>query len=92
VAAVEDIDRAWMGVTHMGIGPFGLMDSVGLDTVWHITNYWAVKRNDPQALKNAELMKKYVDKGRLGQKSKHGFYEYPNPAYTKPDFLKGHAS
>lgn len=33
VARVEDIDRAWMGIMEMPIGPFGLMDLVGLDTV-----------------------------------------------------------
>ncbi|TAL31133.1 MAG: 3-hydroxyacyl-CoA dehydrogenase [Spirochaetes bacterium] len=89
VASVEDIDRAWMGVTHMMIGPFGIMDSVGLDTVWHITNFWAQKNKDPQALRNADLVKKYVDQGRLGQKRKQGFYEYPNPAFSRPGFLKG---
>ncbi len=87
IASVEDIDRAWMGVTHMLMGPFGMMDSVGLDTVWHITNYWAQKKNDRQALRNAEFIKQYVDKGRLGQKSKGGFYDYPNPDFAKPDFL-----
>ena len=25
----------------MPIGPFGMLDGVGLDTVWHITDYWA---------------------------------------------------
>lgn len=89
VASVEDIDRAWMGVTHMMVGPFGMMDSVGIDTVWHITNYWAQKRKDPQAMKNADLMKRYVDEGRLGQKTRKGFYEYPNPKYSQPEFLKG---
>jgi 3-hydroxybutyryl-CoA dehydrogenase len=89
VASVEDIDRAWMGVTHMMIGPFGIMDSIGLDTVWHITNFWAQKNKDPQAMRNADLMKKYVDQGRLGQKCKRGFYEYPGPSYSRPGFLKG---
>lgn len=89
VASVEDIDRAWMGVTHMLMGPFAIMDSIGTDTVWHITNYWAQRKKDPQAIKNAALMKQYVDEGRLGQKVKKGFYDYPNPAFSRPDFLKG---
>jgi 3-hydroxybutyryl-CoA dehydrogenase len=89
VASVEDIDRAWMGVTHMFMGPFGMMDSVGLETVWHITNYWAERHKDPQAIKNAEFVKTYVDRGRLGQKTGGGFYDYPDPAYGKPDFLAG---
>ena len=37
VASVEDIDRAWMGVMHTLVGPFGIMDSIGIDTVWKLT-------------------------------------------------------
>jgi 3-hydroxybutyryl-CoA dehydrogenase len=88
IAVVEDIDRVWMGIMHMLIGPFGLMDSVGLDTVWHVTNYWAKNTGDPQKIKNSEFAKKYVDKGELGQKTRKGFYTYPNPAFADPDFLK----
>ncbi len=89
VASPFDVDRAWMGVLHAPIGPFGMMDSVGLDTVWKITDYWAKKLNDPQALKNAAFMKQYVDRGELGQKTGKGFYTYPNPEFTKPGFVKG---
>ncbi|MDZ7831138.1 MAG: 3-hydroxyacyl-CoA dehydrogenase [Desulfobacterales bacterium] len=88
VASVEDIDRAWMGVMYTPIGPFGLMDSIGLDTVWKITDYWANKLQDKQALANAEFMKQYVDEGRLGAKTGQGFYTYPDPAYAQPGFLE----
>jgi 3-hydroxybutyryl-CoA dehydrogenase len=33
ISSPAEIDHAWMGVTKMGLGPFGIMDSVGLDTV-----------------------------------------------------------
>ncbi len=89
VASVFDVDRAWMGVLHAPIGPFGMMDSVGLDTVWKITDYWAKKLNDKQALKNAAFMKQYVDRGELGQKTGKGFYTYPNPEFARPGFVKG---
>lgn len=87
VASFEDIDRAWMGVTLMPIGPFGIMDQIGLKTVWTITDYWAKKGNDKQAQANADLLKTYVEKGELGAKTKKGFYSYPNPAYSHPEFL-----
>lgn len=90
IASVEDIDRAWMGVTGMFIGPFGIMDSVGIDTVWHITDFWAKKTGDPQSLKNAGFLKHYVDQGKLGQKSGAGFYSYPKPLFTQPGFIRGH--
>ncbi|MRR37678.1 3-hydroxyacyl-CoA dehydrogenase [bacterium] len=89
VASIEDIDRAWMGVTLMPMGPFGIMDQIGIKTVWTITDYWAKKGKDAQAQANADFLKQYVDKGELGAKTKKGFYAYPNPAFSQPDFLTG---
>jgi len=89
VASVEDIDRSWMGVMHTPIGPFGIMDQVGLKTVWTITDYWAKKVKDPQAQVNADFVKKYVDKGELGAKTMQGFYSYPGPAFGRDGFLTG---
>lgn len=90
VAAVEDIDRAWMGIMKMPIGPFGMMDLVGLDTVWHISQYWARRAFFMRQLKkNADFVKPYVDRGWLGRKSGRGFYTYPNPAFQRPDFIAG---
>ena len=89
IASIEDIDRAWMGVTHMMQGPFGMMDGIGLDTLLSVTEYWAAKNKDPQWIKNAEFLRGYVEKGHLGMKTKKGFYEYPKPLYNQPEFLKG---
>jgi 3-hydroxybutyryl-CoA dehydrogenase len=89
VASIEDIDRSWMGVMHTPVGPFGIMDQVGLSTVHTITDYWARKTGDPQAKANADFLKGYVDKGLLGFKTMEGFYTYPNPAYGDPGFLTG---
>jgi len=89
VAAIEDIDRSWMGVMHTSMGPFGIMDQIGLSTVWTITDYWAKKTGDAQAQVNADFLKQCVNKGHLGFKANKGFYSYPNPAYTQQDFLSG---
>ena len=89
VASIEDVDRSWMGITRMPMGPFGIMDQVGLKTVWTITDYWANEMNDPQAKANANFVKQYVDRGELGAKTKKGFYSYPKPAYTQVGFLSG---
>jgi 3-hydroxybutyryl-CoA dehydrogenase len=89
VAAVEDIDRAWMGVLQAPMGPFGMMDSVGVDTVWKVTDYWARITREPQSAANAAFLKRQVDHGRLGMKSGAGFYDYPSPAFKQPGFLKG---
>ncbi|HOP63879.1 MAG TPA: 3-hydroxyacyl-CoA dehydrogenase [Spirochaetota bacterium] len=89
VASIEDIDRAWMGVTHMMFGPFGLMDSIGLDTMLSFTEYWAERNNDKIWKKHAQFLHEYVDQGNLGKKTKKGFYDYPKPAFMQPEFLKG---
>jgi len=93
VASVEDIDRAWMGVLKAPAGPLGMLDVVGLDTAWYVTEYWANILPDPQLRKNADFLKQeYVDKGRLGVKTGHGFFTYPNPEYQEPDFLQNKKS
>jgi 3-hydroxybutyryl-CoA dehydrogenase len=76
VADVEDIDRSWSGIMHTRTGPFGIMDSIGLDTVYGITDYWARQTGSTQQYKNAEFLKGYVDQGLLGQKTGKGFYTY----------------
>ena len=89
VASVEDIDRAWMGIMQTPIGPFGIMDSIGLETIWKVTDYWATASNDPQRRQNGDFVKRFVDAGELGVKSGKGFYSYPDPAFFSPDFMKG---
>lgn len=88
VADIEDIDRAWMGILHMPMGPFAMMDSIGLETVWKVTENMAKKNNDPQLVKNAAFIKSYVDKGMLGQKTAQGFYSYPNPSFKRNGFIE----
>ncbi len=39
IAPICDIDRSWMGVMHSPTGPFGIMDSIGLDAVLKVASY-----------------------------------------------------
>jgi len=87
VASVADIDRSWMGITHMPVGPFGIMDSIGLKTVHQVCAYWAERRNDPQARANAAFVERLVAAGHLGVNNGKGFYSYPDPTFRRPDFL-----
>lgn len=84
IAEVEAIDKSWMVNFNMPAGPFGILDGVGLDTAWHITN----SRRNPASRAFAALLKSYIDQGKLGTKSGEGFYTYPNPSYKQADFLK----
>ncbi len=89
VADHEDIDRAWMGIMRTHVGPFGIMDSIGLETVYKVTDYWAKKTDSPKGKQNAEYLNSFVKKGDLGTKTGKGFYQYPDPAFLKPDFMDG---
>ncbi|MGY6741278.1 MAG: 3-hydroxyacyl-CoA dehydrogenase [Cecembia sp.] len=83
VGSIEDIDKSWMVNFHMHMGPFGILDSIGLDTAWHVTK----NLPDNASQRFAALLKSYIDAGKLGEKSGEGFYKYPNPAYKQEGFL-----
>jgi 3-hydroxybutyryl-CoA dehydrogenase len=83
VSSIQDVDRSWMGNTKMHLGPYGILDQVGLDTAWHIVS----TRKDPKSMRFAELLKTYIDQGKLGIKTGEGFYKYPSPEYTQKDFI-----
>lgn len=82
----RNIDRAWQIFTGMKMGPFAMMDSVGLDTVYNIERVYYNESKDPKDKPPKALMEK-IKKGELGVKSGKGFYTYPNPEFLKPDFL-----
>ncbi|MCH6200826.1 3-hydroxyacyl-CoA dehydrogenase [Aquiflexum sp. LQ15W] len=83
IASIEDIDKSWMVNFNMPAGPFGILDTIGLETAWHVT------KNQPDKASQAfaALLKTYVDAGKLGEKSGEGFYKYPKPKYKNLDFL-----
>jgi 3-hydroxybutyryl-CoA dehydrogenase len=75
VASAEDIDKALkLGLNHP-MGPFELVDLVGLDTRLHILEY--LHRSLGEKYRPAPLLVQYVKAGRLGRKSGRGVYEYP---------------
>lgn len=83
VASIEDVDRSWMGNFKMDMGPFGILDAIGLDTAWHVTR----NQQDPRSKRFAELLRSYLDQGKKGVKTGAGFYTYPDPAYRQPGFI-----
>ncbi len=84
----RDIDRAWMIFTGMAQGPFGLMDAVGLDTVFNIEMVYYNESKDPID-HPPEALEAMVERKELGTKTQRGFYTYPDPEFSGPDFLKG---
>src|SRR5205809_2059858 len=77
IASAEDIDKALkLGLNHP-MGPFELVDLVGLDTRLHILEY--LHKTLGEKYRPASLLVQYVKAGRLGRKSGRGVYEYPEP-------------
>lgn len=83
VADPETVDKTWMIGTGAPVGPFGIMDLVGLNTVYEINK----GRPDEKSQHAAEKIKERMDQGLIGQETGQGFYTYPNPAYLEDDFL-----
>ena len=84
----RDIDKGWMIFTGMPIGPFGLMDTVGLDVVYDIEMVYYSESKDPKD-HPPQALKAMVDRNELGAKTGKGFYTYPDPEYGRSDFIKG---
>jgi 3-hydroxybutyryl-CoA dehydrogenase len=77
IATPEDIDKALkLGLNHP-MGPFELVDLVGLDTRLHILEY--LHKTLGEKFRPCPLLSQYVKAGRLGRKSGRGVFEYPEP-------------
>jgi len=75
VGSPEDIDKALkLGLNHP-MGPFEMIDVVGLDTRLKVLEYLHESLGDKY--RPAPLLVKYVKAGRLGRKVGKGVYEYP---------------
>jgi 3-hydroxybutyryl-CoA dehydrogenase len=74
IASAADIDKAVkLGLNHP-MGPFELVDLVGLDTRLHILEY--LHKTLGEKYRPAPLLVQYVKAGRLGKKSGRGVYQY----------------
>ena len=85
ITSIENVDRSWMGNFKMPMGPFGILDEIGLETAWHVIR----NNEDDKSVRFAKLLDKYISQGKLGKKTGEGFYSYPDPAYKKDGFLQG---
>jgi len=75
IASASDIDKALkLGLNHP-MGPFELVDLVGLDTRLSILEY--LHKSLGEKYRPAPLLVQYVKAGRLGRKAGRGVYEYP---------------
>ncbi len=75
LGTIEDIDKGIKLGCGYPMGPFTLLDFVGLDTTYYIANIMFDEYREP-AYAPPPLLKRMVLAGRLGRKSGRGFYTY----------------
>jgi 3-hydroxybutyryl-CoA dehydrogenase len=87
-ADFRDVDRGWRIFTGMNMGPFALMDGVGLDVVYDIEMSYYKESGNPDD-KPPQALKDKIKRGELGIKSGKGFYDWTGPLdFTSPEFIK----
>jgi len=64
------------------------MDKVGLDVVRDIELSYYRESGDESDLP-PQALEEMIARGDLGEKSGRGFYEYPDPVYLRPGWLRG---
>jgi 3-hydroxybutyryl-CoA dehydrogenase len=88
VSDFQSIDRTWMITLQTGMGPFGMMDRMGLAVVYHVAKQIGETTPNTQALESARYLDEhFIQNGHLGITSGRGFYRYPNPAFDQPGFI-----
>ena len=81
IASAKEIDTALkLGLNHP-MGPFEMVDLVGLDTRLHILEY--LHKTLGEKFRPAPLIVQYVKAGRLGRKVGRGVYDYPEQKSEK---------
>ena len=83
VGSITDIDKSMkLGCAHP-MGPFTLLDFVGLDTTYYIANILFDEFREPRFAPPG-LLKRLVKAGWHGRKTGKGFYDYSDPKAPKP--------
>jgi 3-hydroxybutyryl-CoA dehydrogenase len=86
VGSVEDIDSAMKLGCGYPMGPFTLLDFVGLDTTYYITHVMYDEFKE-RRFASPPLLKRMVMAGWYGKKTGKGFYDYADANHPKPNRL-----
>jgi 3-hydroxybutyryl-CoA dehydrogenase len=81
--SIVDIDNAMKLGCGYPMGPFTLLDFVGLDTTYYISNIMFDEFREKR-FASPPLLKRMVLAGLFGRKSGRGFYDYTDPQNPKP--------
>jgi len=83
VGSIEDIDNAMKLGAGYPMGPFTLLDFVGLETTYYITHVMYDEFKE-RRFASPPLLKRLVMAGWYGRKTGRGFYDYSDPNNPKP--------
>ena len=73
IAQAEDIDKTWRTATGSPLGPFQILDHVGMETYYQIN----MNAGTEESQRVAERVKReFIDQGHMGRSSGQGFYTY----------------
>jgi 3-hydroxybutyryl-CoA dehydrogenase len=86
VGSIDDIDNAMKLGCGYPMGPFTLLDFVGLDTTYYITHVMYDEFKE-RRFASPPLLKRLVMAGWYGRKTGKGFYDYSDPANPKANKL-----
>jgi 3-hydroxybutyryl-CoA dehydrogenase len=86
VGSIDDIDNAMKLGCGYPMGPFTLLDFVGLDTTYYITHVMYDEFKE-RRFASPPLLKRLVMAGWYGRKTGKGFYDYSDPNIPKPNKL-----
>ena len=86
VGSIEDIDNAMKLGCGYPMGPFTLLDFVGLETTYYITQVMYDEFKE-RRFAAPPLLKRLVMAGWYGRKTGKGFYDYSDPSNPKPNKL-----
>ena len=86
VGSIEDIDNAMKLGCGYPMGPFTLLDFVGLDTTYYITHVMYDEFKE-RRFASPPLLKRMVMAGWYGRKTGKGFYDYSDPNNPKANKL-----
>jgi 3-hydroxybutyryl-CoA dehydrogenase len=86
VGSIDDIDNAMKLGCGYPMGPFTLLDFVGLDTTYYITHVMYDEFKE-RRFASPPLLKRLVMAGWYGRKTGKGFYDYSDPNNPKPNKL-----
>jgi 3-hydroxybutyryl-CoA dehydrogenase len=86
VGSIDDMDNAMKLGCGYPMGPFTLLDFVGLDTTYYITHVMYDEFKE-RRFASPPLLKRLVMAGWYGRKTGKGFYDYSDPGNPKPNRL-----